>query len=448
MVQRKKLEFYIILIAIIARVFIFGLAANDFFLIGEGQVQANLAENIVTGRGFLLSESMFHDADPRRNASLEFFRETGGFYGVLIPEQPTTFFTPGFTLFEAFIFWVASSTSLLNIIFVQLFLGIFTVFLGMKLAARFLSGWWYIAAGLFMAVNPFELYYEAIPATQALFSFLFIASLLLSFRFLEKPNTTRALQTGLIWGLAFMVRPAALPMVIWLALVVIISLKFNFRKILPIFLLLLSFVLVLVPWAIRNKRTMGRYQVLPLQGGVQMWEFNGRIFTDFFTDEAAGAQMLYGGVRETWISILNKPQLAEFPIFTDETELQRDSILYDRQIEFLKANPVLFFHLATCRFAEFIKPFPLNHYSLAHTLVGLVSFFWVGLFFVTGTILMIRMGGKGIFMSGVIAGYILMHFLTASGTPHRVALDFPMAIAALLAVRYVVNRFKIKEITQ
>ncbi|MCP4647285.1 MAG: hypothetical protein GY852_06030, partial [bacterium] len=94
--QRKRLELYILLLALLARLAVFYLAANDFFLVGEGQVQANLAENIVLGRGFMLSESMFHDADPRRDARLEFFRETGGFYGALLPEQPTTFLVPGY----------------------------------------------------------------------------------------------------------------------------------------------------------------------------------------------------------------------------------------------------------------------------------------------------------------------------------------------------------------
>ncbi len=136
---------------------------------GEGEVQANLAENILSGRGFMLSESMFHDDDPRRDAHLEFFREAGGFYGALIPERPTTFLVPGFTLFEAFIFMLFSPGNLLAVIGAQLILGILTVFLGMRLASRFLSGGWYAAAGLFMALDPFELYYQAIPATQALF---------------------------------------------------------------------------------------------------------------------------------------------------------------------------------------------------------------------------------------------------------------------------------------
>lgn len=428
--------------ALLARVAVFFLAARGFFLVGEGEVQANLAENILSGRGFMLSESMFHDDDPRRDAHLEFFREAGGFYGALIPERPTTFLVPGFTLFEAFIFMLFSPGNLLAVIGAQLALGILTVFLGMRLASRFLSGGWYTAAGLFMALDPFELYYQAIPATQALFSLLFTAGLLLSVKFLEKPSPMKGVFTGLLWAAAFLVRPVALPMIFWLAVVFLFSQRLSMKRLIPAALLLAVFFAALLPWMIRNKSTMGRYQLLPLQGGVQMWEYNGRIFTDAFSEDQEGAKLLYGPVRARWIHRLNRPELAEFPDFTDETELERDSILNHTQIAFLRANPVLFLELSACRFAEFFKPFPLNDFSFAHTFLGVLSFFWVGLFFAAGTLLLVFRGSPGVYLAGVIAGYILMHLLTASGTPHRVALDVPLFIAALIGVKFCRDRYR------
>lgn len=187
---------------------------------------------------------------------------------------------------------------------------------------------------------------------------------------------------------------------------------------------------------------MDRYLLLPLQGGVQMWEFNGRIFTDAFLDELPGATILYGPVRRTWLSRLNNAELAEFPDFTTESEFERDSILYARQSGFIKSNPLVFLHLSACRFVEFFKPFPLNQFSPVHIALGLISFFWVGVFCFAGVLLMIRHGWSSVFMAGVITGYILMHLLTASGTPHRVALDIPLAIAALIALKFSYHRFR------
>ncbi|PIE53129.1 hypothetical protein CSA37_03240 [Candidatus Fermentibacteria bacterium] len=437
MVQRKKLNRLILPVAFAVRVFIFFLAAGGFFLVGEGMVQANIAGNILSGRGCMLSESMMHDTDPRRDASLEFFREAGGFYGTLIPERPTSFFVPGYILFEAFIFSLFSPGNLTAVIGVQLLLGILTVFMGLRLASRFLTGWWYTACGFLMAVDPFELYYQAIPVTQALFSFLFIAGLLMSVRLIEKPGWSRAILAGIVWSASFMVRPASLPMILWLAVVLILFTgRPEVRKILYSSLMVIVFFGLLTPWMLRNRNVMGRYQLLPLQGGVQMWEYNGRIFTDAFLNDQQGAKVLYGPVRETWLNRLAKPELAEFPQFTCETEFQRDSILYERQSEFLMANPLLYLHLSCCRFAEFFKPFPLNSFSLLHTIPGFMSFFWVGIFFLAGIFLFLYRKGQGIFLSGVMAGYILMHLITASGTPHRVALDIPLFIAAMTGLRH------------
>lgn len=443
--QRKTVTAAVLTTAFLARLAVFYLAVNGFFFVGEGEVQMNLAENLLSGRGFMLSEAMFHDDDPRRDAALEFFRETGGFYGALIPEEPTTFLVPGYAFFMAAIFMVTSPGNILAVVAFQLILGVLTVYLGMRLASRFLKGRWFVAASLLMALDPFEIYYQAIPVTQALFSLLFIAGLLVSIRFLEKPGAVRGITAGLLWGITFMVRPAALPMVVWLFLVFLYSRKFALRSLLPAGLLLLFFFLPVAPWMVRNKNTMGRYQLLPLQGGVQMWEFNGSLFTDQFHSELEGARLLYGPVRETWINNLQKPELAEFPDFTGETELERDSILYSRQMEFLRANPGVFLHLAACRFTEFFKPFPLNDYSFAHTILGFLSFFWVGIFFFSGIILLLYRGTPGVFLAGVTAGYILMHVLTASGTPHRVAIDIPLFITALMGLRFAGKRAGIRK---
>lgn len=434
--SRKRVDAAVLVLALLARLFVLYLAIGGHFLVGEGIVQANLAENILSGKGFMLSQSLFYSDDPRRDANLEFFRSTGGFYGALIPEQPTSFMVPGYALFQAFIFMMTSPGDLIAVIAVQLALGILTVFLGLRLASRFLNGFWYVAAGVFMALDPFELYYQAIPVTQALFSLLFVAGLLLSMRFLEVPGVSRGVLSGLVWGAAFMVRPVALPMVLWLAVVFLVWKKFSLRSILPVGVLLAVFFMTLVPWMIRNRATMGRYQLLPLQGGVQMWEFNGMMFTDHFEGEQEGARILYEPIRNIWLGRLNSPDLAEFPDFALETEFERDSILYSRQIRFIRANPVVFLQLASCRFVEFFKPFPLNRFSVFHTVAGLLSFFWVGLFFAAGLVIMLKKMPGGVYISGVIAGYVLMHLLTASGTPHRVALDIPLAIAALVGLEH------------
>ncbi len=450
-------------VALAARVAVLAAAAMGVFLIGEGRVQRDLAQNIMEGRGLMLSPEMLHppgeaEASPMFRSTFEFYRDVDGYYGALRPGRPTTFLVPGYALFMAGVFSVLGR-SYLAVRGVQLLLGLLTVLLGYRLASRFLRGGWLTAAGLAMALNPFELYYEAIPATQALFTLLLTASLLMTVIMLSGRGPLRslplsALLTGACWGVAFLVRPAALPLAAWGMLLLPFSgsvskLRFGLRPneghrfgrgLSAGLLAFAAFAAVLMPWGLRNRAVTGELRFLPTQGGVQLWEYNGRIFTSHFEHELQGARLLYGRLREQYMGQLDSPELAEFPDFEEEPEWVRDSVLYSRNIRFMRANPVLTLRLMSLRFVELFKPFPLNAFSPGYTLAGLLFFFPVLLFLWGGALLILREGAGGVYLSTAVAGYCLMHILTAAGTPHRVSIDFPMVIMAVYGLRHAVAR--------
>ena len=187
----KTLTRRILLVAVVARLLVFVAALHGVFMLGAGRTQANLAENILHGKGFMLSESMMHpdgeeDAPPMFRNSFEFYRRVDGYYGALRPGRPTMFLVPGYAIFMAGIFAVFGSGTLLAVRGVQLISGVLTVLIGLKIAGRFLEGRYLLFAGLFIAIDPFELYYEALPATQALFSLLFLLAILISLRLIDR----------------------------------------------------------------------------------------------------------------------------------------------------------------------------------------------------------------------------------------------------------------------
>jgi len=438
--MNRKTFILLLLLAGLVRVPVFVLAARGHFLVGEGRVQIDLAENILSGRGFQLSPSMLYpsreETSEARDFQMEFYRRVDGFYGVLRPGRPTTFLVPGNALFFAGLSLLFGGTNIAAILAVQFALGILTVGLGIRIASRFLSGRWLIAAGALMAVDPFELYYEAIPATQALFSLCLMLSLFLSLRLLERPGAGRAALAGLAWGAAFMVRPAALPLALLVPVLCLFGHRFSRGSIAAVLALTLSFSAVLLPWGLRNRAVTGEFTVIPTQGGLQLWEFNGRVFSESFRHEQRGASLLYEPVRERWIGRLSSPELAEFPEFTDESEAFRDSVLYHRQTLFLRRNPLVFIELVSLRFMEFFKPFPLNDFSVYHTAAGLLFFFWISALMVPGGILLMTgFEPRGMLVALGTWGYSLMHLLVASGTPHRVAIDFLLVVMALRALR-------------
>ena len=455
----------IMLAALLARVAVFILAAGGMFMLGEGRTQADLAVNLLRGNGFMLSGEMLHppgeaEAPEFFRKTFEFYRDVDGYYGVLRPDRPTLFLVPGYAFFMAGVFALFGEYNYLAVRGIQLLLGLVTVWIGIRLARRFLSGGYLYAAGLFFALDPFQLYFEAVPATQGIFTPLLLMGILLSLGAMDDGLTgSRRLRyaaaAGIAWAAAFYVRPVAIPLMVWVA-VLMPLLPFigrftgarrgsvTFREgSLSALLMLGMFGLAMMPWGLRNRTVTGKFRIMPVQGGVNIWEYNGRIFTDHFKNEARGARLLYRDLRDEYMGRLKSPELAEFPSFRDEPEWVRDSVLYRRNVDFMLANPVLSLKLMFLRFVEFFKPFPLNEYDPLFTVAGILGISWVLVFLWGGAwICATRYGPEGFYLATAVAGYCLMHLLTASGTPHRVSIDFPMAILALLGVRYSVERMK------
>lgn len=447
----RRLTPAVLAVAALARIAVFALAVRGNLPVGEGRVTADIAANLLAGKGLTLSESMLDpaDADSRGNrlheTTFEFYRRVGGFYGVLRPGRPTSFFVPGYILFEAGIFAVAGRGDLLAVRGVQLLLGLVSVWAGLSVARRFLRGRWLALAGLALALNPFELYYEGIPATQGLFSPLFLVSLLLSLIALERRGAITTAAAALSWAVCYLVRPAAMPVAAWLALCMLHpSLRGRHGLAGAVGRSALFggvFMLALVPWGIRQQRVTGEFRITPTQGGLNLWESSGRIFSTNFAHEAQGAMTLFGPLRESLLGRLRSPELAEFPEFRDEPEAYRDSVITRRTVAFLLANPTLLARLPLLRFVEFFKPFPLNRFPVSYMITGLLSFGLVLVFMTAGAVSLMRRRSAGaLFIVGGAAVYSALHLAILGGTPHRIAIDTILIVLACDGLRLAWSR--------
>jgi hypothetical protein len=433
--------------ALLARLAVLAFAARGGIPTGEGAATADLATNLLRGDGITLSPSMMYPEEAGRGlnrmqqSTFDFWRRVDGFYGVLRPGTPTAFFMPGYIVFEAGIFAVAGAVNLLAVRAVQLLLGLGAVLTGMALAGRFLPARWVPVAGLLMALDPFGIYFEAIPYMQGLFNPLFTLSLLMSVRALESPSASRSVLAGLAWSSAFLVRPMALPAAACFLAAVLAGGRRQPHKVARGAVFALAFTLPLVPWAARQHAVTGEWRITPTQGGVNMWESNARMFSSQFAGEQEGATMLYGPLRESMLPVLERPDLAEFPEFRNEPEAYRDSVLYSRTIRFLSANPVLLARLPLLRFADFFKLYPFNPFPLHYNVAGALHFGPVLALAGGGMILALRRrNAQSLFLVLVTAAYAAAHIAMSAGTPFRVALDAPLVIFAVLAAREIVTR--------
>lgn len=445
--MEKGKTILLLTIALIARLAVFWFAAGGNILVGEGRVYNNLAINIMEGRGFSLSRDMLDppekpgQAGALQRATFEFYRRVDGFYGGLRPGRPTLFIVPGYPVFMTGVYSVFGQGNFLAVRGVQLLLGLLTVRLGLALASRYLRGRIFLLVGLFMALDPFELYYEAIPATQALFGLLFMAALLLATKALERTSMSMAAASSLVWALAFYVRPVALPILVVFLFCVLLRKGLLRMRLTTVALSSLVFLAALTPWILYSHDVSGQWRIAPTQGGVNLWEGCGRIFSSHFENENVGASSLYGPLRSELLGRLDKPWLAEFPEFRDESEWVRDSILTRRTIDFMAANPALLPRLVSLRFTEFFKPFPFNEFPLFYMLSGLATFGVVLLFAGAGLLRVLRRRDPAsMLLSVTVLIYTLVHLASISGTPHRVALDFPLAILAGVGSGVFLNR--------
>ena len=437
--MEKRRLLILLALALAARAGAFLLAARGGILIGEGRVYSNLAENLLEGRGYVLSAEMLSPPEPARGAAsviqertFEFYRRVDGFYGVLRPERPTLFIPPGYPVLMAAGYAILGAGNLLAIRGLQLLAGLVTVILGFALARRHLRNpeAWLVC--LFIALDPFEIYFEAVPATQAAFGLFTTAALVLSTRALDGGRALQAALASSVWGLAYLIRPAAMPMMcVFLLCILLVRGRPVSARLAAIGTGILSFVIVLSPWILHAHSVSGQWRITPTQGGVNLWESNGRIFSSHFEGEIQGAVSLYGPLRDELEGSLRKPWLAEFPEFRDEPEWVRDSVLYRRTTEFLAANPSLMPRLTLLRFAEFFKPFPFNDFPLHYMLAGLATFGLVLVFAGAGLVRFLRSRDPSAVMIALsVALYSLAHLSAISGTPHRVGIDIPLAVLA------------------
>jgi len=449
MEKQTRLLRSVLALALLVRVALLLYVLRAGFMVGEGRVMADIATNLLSGRGYELSREMLYPSDlaPREfremhDAAFDFYRKVDGFYGVLRPGRETAFLVPGYILFMAGVFRVAGPGNLAAVRVVQLLVvGMLSVMAGISIARRFLTGKPLLAAALFMAVDPFELYFEAVPATQALFTLSILASLLASMRVLDFPRPGRAALAGAAWGAAFLIRPVALSGAAVFLAVLVLSRRGFARRLGSALIALAAAAALVFPWALRNRAATGEWRVLPTQGGVNMWEFNGRIFSSSFVGELDGMTTLYDPLRTAMQGRISRLDLAEFPSFSDESEAFRDSVLTSRTLQFLAANPELLARLVLLRFADFVKPFSYNQMYPLYAAAGILTWGLALLFAGGGAILLLRRRSPTAALLVIFTLlYAAGHVATVSGIPIRVAIDFPVAVLAGAGLAEVAGR--------
>jgi 4-amino-4-deoxy-L-arabinose transferase-like glycosyltransferase len=151
-------------------------------------------------------------------------------------------------------------------------------------------------AGWLAAVNPLMVFFSGYLLTETLFSFALLVALFATTAWIKAPRRGRALGAGMLWGLAALTRPTALPLPMlvvlwaWHPLALIAGGRERVRQCAA---LLLGLALVVAPWTLRNGLRLGAFVPVTTGGGRSLLDANNPIVWDD-PAQRGGATSVYG----------------------------------------------------------------------------------------------------------------------------------------------------------
>ena len=203
-----------------------------------------------------------------------------GVYG-WAPDRPSAYWPVGTSaIYAALYFFFGHNYTAIVVLNVALSTGIvgLTIWLGRILFNDTIG----VIAGGLMAIWPTQIAYVTILSSELPFTSFFLLGFVAWFGSRMAPWFVRAAVSGLAFGGAIYVRPAAmfLPFVVWLSAIP------NWRKLrdrLP--MLLITIIVIgatIAPWPIRNTKLFGHFVLLSTNGGISLWVGNNPSATGYY----------------------------------------------------------------------------------------------------------------------------------------------------------------------
>jgi 4-amino-4-deoxy-L-arabinose transferase-like glycosyltransferase len=351
----------------------------------------------------------------------EEFRESWGsspdyVFGITPVETPTASLEPGYPLLLAGIFMltgpVTGGVFLLNSLFALL--GAFAM---LKLVEENWGAAPAVMAALIWSLYPYYVYYSAYAMTEMIHFSLLPVILLLTMR--AASRHLWGLAAGAVSAMLFLIRSTALFLLPLQALWLLFK-----RRIRSVLLLLAGFVVLCVPWVVRNQLQLGSPVLMPTKGALNLWMRNN---PDVLQLE---------GIRipDFILESISRRELLQYPSMEGvEGELERSRILMDRSVDFLAANPLFVAYMTLRRCISFLSPVggTVDHPAAAAAgfilylpMLVLASFeFWR------------RRRDPGILLLGLtFLLYMALHSLAHGGVRYRLPVDMVLMVLSSLFI--------------
>jgi 4-amino-4-deoxy-L-arabinose transferase-like glycosyltransferase len=289
------------------------------------------------------------------------------------------------------------------------------------IARRWLGHRRSLFAAAIVAFNPFLIYFAGLILSETLFTAILAwgMALLIAWRPSARGYSWRRWSGRILLVLSIFVRPSALalPLVLGIGEVFLNRREgevAHSRWSLPVgATMVLLTLIVLTPWAARNKAVVGEW----------IWTTTNSGFTayDGLNPDATGAS------DQTFIEAM--PQLRKM------TEVQRSQYLSQQAKEFAIANPKRVLQLAVIKIGRFWSPIPLSseYRQMRYVLVGALYSIPLDLLVVVGLLYgTLPRAAKAMLLLPAIY-FTIAHALTIGSLRYRIPVEVPMAIVAASA---------------
>ena len=201
-----------------------------------------------------------------------------------------------------------------------------------------------LTAGVY-AVWPTALLYSSLLGSEPLYTFLFCWSVLRSLQFAEQPTWRRAVEAGVLLGLAMLTRGNAVMMVVLMIPWGIVQFRKTPRLVVRACAIPLIATLMLLPWTIRNYRVLHAFIPIETGGGdVLLGSYNRVIANDPF---------YYG----YWVFPTSELPEYTHQITAPNDEVKRDGIEIRLAEQWILDHPEKWWYLLESRFRRSWTPF-------------------------------------------------------------------------------------------
>ncbi len=157
-------------------------------------------------------------------------------------------------------------------------------------------------AGWLAVGHPLLVFFSGYLLTENLFGVVVLAALLASTAWIKRPRAGAAFGAGLLWGLAALTRPSALPLpaivAVWAWAPLGLSLRPGERT-RQVMTLLLGTALAIAPWTARNALVLGEFVPITTGGGRTLLDANNPVVWD---DPAQRGGAISTAEHEPWRS--------------------------------------------------------------------------------------------------------------------------------------------------